>query len=152
MTSLESLQNLVARILVVLAWVHVVLLAVIAAALDRPMFATAAIAALLAAAPALALAMRWPLQLSAFAIAVALVGQTSILVNLFNGHPWQVEMHFYYFAVLAMLSGFCEWRVLVAAAALVAAHHMSLNWLLPEAVFPGGSNFARAGPCSRRRD
>jgi len=22
------------------------------------------------------------------------------------GHPWQVEMHFYYFAVLAMLSGF----------------------------------------------
>jgi methyl-accepting chemotaxis protein len=143
MTSLESLQNLVARILVALAWVHVVLLAAIAAALDRPIFATATIAALLAAAPALALAMRWPPKLSAFAIAVALVGQTSILVNLFGGHPWQVEMHFYYFAVLAMLSGFCEWRVLVAAAALVAAHHMSLNWLLPEAVFPGGSNFAR---------
>ena len=29
-------------------------------------------------------------------------------------------MHFYYFAVLAMLSGFCEWRVLVTAAALIA--------------------------------
>jgi methyl-accepting chemotaxis protein len=143
MTSLESLQKLFARVLVALALVHVVLLAAIAAALDRPIFATAAIAALLAAAPASALAMRWPLKLSAFAIAVALVGQTSILVNLFAGHPWQVEMHFYYFAVLAMLSGFCEWSVLVAAAALVAAHHATLNWVLPEAVFPGGTNFVR---------
>jgi methyl-accepting chemotaxis protein len=143
MNSLESLQNLVARVLVALALAHVVLLAAIAAALGRPVVATTVIAALLAAAPAVALAMRWPLTLAAFAIAVALVGQTSILVELFSGHPWQVEMHFYYFAVLAMLSGFCEWRVLVAAAALVAAHHASLNFLLPAAVFPGGSNFAR---------
>lgn len=143
MTSLESLQKRVAQALVALALLHVLLLAAIAAALDAPIFATVTIAALLAAAPVLALAMRWPLKLTAFAIAVALVGQTSILVNVFNGHPWQVEMHFYYFAVLAMLSGFCEWSVLIAAAALVAAHHTSLNWLLPEAVFPGGSNFVR---------
>jgi len=43
------------------------------------------------------------MQIVAFAVAIALVGQTSILVYLLTGHPWQVEMHFYYFAVLAMM-------------------------------------------------
>jgi len=72
-----------------------------------------------------------------------LVGQTSLLVYAFSGHPWQVEMHFYYFAVLAMLSGFCDWRVLLLAAGLIAIHHAGLNEFLPSAVYPGGSNFAR---------
>jgi methyl-accepting chemotaxis protein len=52
-------------------------------------------------------------------------------------------MHFYYFAVLAMLSGFCDWRVLVAAAALLSIHHLSLNAVLPSAVYPGGSDLLR---------
>jgi methyl-accepting chemotaxis protein len=52
-------------------------------------------------------------------------------------------MHFYYFAILAMLSGFCEWSVIIAAAALIAGHHLSLNFFLPDAVYPGGSNFIR---------
>jgi methyl-accepting chemotaxis protein len=81
----------------------------------------------------------------AFAIAITLVGQTSLLVLAFQGHPWQVEMHFYYFAVLAMLSGFCDWRVLVLAAALVALHHLSLNFVLPAAVYPGGGDLLRVG-------
>ncbi len=87
--------------------------------------------------------MRRPITTIAFAVAVALVGQTSLLVFAFNGHPWQVEMHFYYFAVLAMLSGFCDWRVLVTAAGLIALHHAGLNIVLPDAVYPGGTNYIR---------
>ena len=143
MNNIESLQSLVARALVALALVHVPLLAGIAAMLGQPIVAVTFVGALLAGASVLAVALRWPVKLTAFAIAVALVGQTSLLVNLFNGHPWQVEMHFYYFAVLAMLSGFCEWTVLVVAAGLIATHHLILNWLLPAAVYPGGSNFLR---------
>ena len=80
----------------------------------------------------------------AFGIAVTLVGQTSLLVLAFSGHPWQIEMHFYYFAILAMLSGFCDWRVLVLAAGLVALHHLSLNYLLPAAIYPDGGDLLRA--------
>ena len=47
---------------------------------------------------------------------------------------------FYYFAVLAMLSGFCDWRVLALAAVLVGLHHLSLNFILPDAIYPGGNN------------
>ena len=96
-----------------------------------------------AAVPAVLQWMRRPITTIAFAIAVALVGQTSLLVFAFNGHPWQVEMHFYYFAVLAMLSGFCDWRILVAAAGLIALHHAGLNIVLPDAVYPGGTNYFR---------
>ena len=143
MSSLESFQRQVARVLIALSIAHVPCLGLIAFAMGRPLGATFALSALLAAAPAAFFALGRPIKLVAFALAVALVGQASLLVNLLDGHPWQVEMHFYYFAVLAMLSGFCEWSVLLAAATLIAAHHLSLNWLLPQAVFPGGSNFLR---------
>jgi len=84
-----------------------------------------------------------PITTVAFAIAVVLVAQTSLLVAAFSGHPWQIEMHFYYFAVLAMLSGFCDWRVLMLAAGLISIHHLGLNYILPSAVYPGGSDLAR---------
>lgn len=142
-TSLDAFQRTVARALTALAIAHIPILALIAWALERSVWSTGAIAAILAAAPVAAILLRRPQIVVAFALAVALVGQTSLLVFNFEGHPWQVEMHFYYFAVLAMLSGFCEWRVLVAAAGLIAAHHLSLNMVLPEAVYPGGSNFLR---------
>jgi methyl-accepting chemotaxis protein len=143
MTSLDAFQRTVARALTGLAIVHIPILVMIAWALGRPVWSIGAIAVALAAAPVAAILLRRPLIVIAWALVVALVGQTSLLVFIFDGHPWQVEMHFYYFAVLAMLSGFCEWRVLIVAAGLIAAHHLSLNSVLPAAVYPGGSNFAR---------
>lgn len=143
MTSLEALQRTVARALVALVIAGIPILAVTAWALQRPVGSTTAIAAVLAAAPVAAMLRRRPLIVIAFALAVTLVGQTSLLVFIFDNHPWQVEMHFYYFVVLALLSGFCDWKVMIATAGLIAVYHLSLNTLLPEAIFPGGSNFLR---------
>jgi methyl-accepting chemotaxis protein len=143
MTSLDAFQRTVARALTVLAMIHIPILTLIAWALDRPVWSTAAVAILLAAAPLAAMLGRRSMTVIALALAVALVGQTSLLVFNFDGHPWQIEMHFYYFAVLAMLSGFCDWRVLVVTAGLIAVHHLSLNMVLPAAVYPGGTNFLR---------
>jgi methyl-accepting chemotaxis protein len=143
MTSLESFQHTVAKALTALAWVHVPVLGVIAWALGRDIGGFAFIALMFAAAPAVLQWMRRPVQVVAFAIAIALVGQTSLLVLAFSGHPWQVEMHFYYFAVLAMLSGFCDWRILVMTAALISVHHLGLNTFLPDAVYPGGTDYFR---------
>jgi len=137
-TDLQALQLAVARVLVGLAIAHVPTLAVICALLGRDVTASTLTCVAFAVVPAILLYLGRPLTTTAFAIAVALVGQTSLLVFTFSGHPWQVEMHFYYFAVLAMLSGFCDWRVLLAAAALVSIHHLSLNAVLPSAVYPGG--------------
>ncbi|ACG77375.1 methyl-accepting chemotaxis protein McpI [Phenylobacterium zucineum HLK1] len=74
---------------------------------------------------------------------VAQMAQISLLVGAFSGHPWQIDMHMAYFAGLAVLIVYCDWRVIGAATALVAAHHLLLSFLLPAAVFPGGGDIAR---------
>ncbi|MPZ37707.1 MAG: hypothetical protein GEU95_06535 [Rhizobiales bacterium] len=143
MTSLESFQRTVAQALTSLALVHVPLLAMISWALGRDVRSFTVAALALAAVPAVLQWLGRPIAIVALAITVTLVGQTSLLVFVFNGHPWQVEMHFYYFAVLAMLSGFCDWRILIAAATLIAVHHLGLNVIFPDAVYPGGSDYFR---------
>jgi methyl-accepting chemotaxis protein len=143
MKNLESFQRTVAHALIALSMLHVPILGLIAWLLGQDVAANLLAASALAAVPAGFLWAGRPLTTIALALAVTLVGQTSLLVYDFSGHPWQVEMHFYYFAVLAMLSGFCDWRVLLLAASLISVHHISLDYLLPQAIYPGGSNFVR---------
>jgi len=141
--NLEAFQRTVARVLILLSFVHVPILVGVSFALDSNIAINAIAALALAGLPCLLLWAGRPLLTVAFALAVTLVGQTSILVYAFSGHPWQVEMHFYYFAVLAMLSGFCGWRVMLAAAGLIAFHHVVLTAVIPAAVYPGGADYLR---------
>ena len=141
--SLGALRVNVARMLIGVAMVHVPFLVAIAAWRGLDVTTTALGAILLAAAPALLYRLERSTLVVSFALAVALVGHTSMLVYLMKGHPWQIEMHFYYFAVLAMLAGFCGWRVICLAAGLIAVEHLVFNWLMPEAIYGGGSDLPR---------
>ncbi|HEX8165314.1 MAG TPA: methyl-accepting chemotaxis protein [Beijerinckiaceae bacterium] len=143
MADLDSFRSAIARVLVALTCAHVPILAGVAWLVGRDPWLVVLGAAACAVVPALLILLRRPIATVAMALAVALVGQTSLLVFALSGHPWQVEMHFYYFAVLAMLSGFCDWRVLVVAAGLTAGHHLTLDFLLPSAVYPGASDIVR---------
>lgn len=143
MNSLEKFQNTVTKALVGIAWLHVPVLSITAWIVGHEAFAVLAAGFVLAALPTLMVMLKRPTFAVALALAIAFVGHTSLFVYLLEGHAWQVEAHFYYFALLAMLSGFCDWRVIVAAAALIAVHHLGLNFLLPSAIYPGGSDFAR---------
>jgi len=143
LSNLQKFQWTVARALIILSLVHVPVLAAVSALLGAntgPIFLSALV---LAALPLFFVWMKRPLVVVSLSVTVALVGQTSLLVYAFEGHPWQVEMHFYYFVVLAMLSGFCGWRALLLAAALIAFHHIGLNFALPSAVYPGGADIVR---------
>lgn len=61
-----------------------------------------------------------------------------VLVHIGQG-PMQIEMHFYFFAVLAMLVMFGNPTVIVAASATVALHHLVLWGFLPSSVFNYGA-------------
>ena len=76
-------------------------------------------------------------------LAMTLMAEVSILVAAFSGHPWQIDMHMAYFAALALLAVFCDWKAIVAAAATVAVHHLLLSYVLPAAVFPGAASLGR---------
>ncbi len=75
--------------------------------------------------------------------AVAYVGMVSLLLLQATGLPWQIDLHMYYFAALAILAVYCDWRVILMAAAATAGHHLVLNFAYPLAVFPDGGNFLR---------
>ncbi|MGE3987372.1 methyl-accepting chemotaxis protein [Pseudorhodoplanes sp.] len=141
--SLESLQRVVAIALSVLTLVHVPILAILAWLRGYDVAATTAFSLALAAAPIVLIQFGRPVIVVAAALAIVLIAQTSLLVFLMQGHPWQVETHFYYFAVLAMLSGFCDLRILLLAAGLIAVQHLGFNEVLPAAIYPGGTDYGR---------
>ncbi|HEX2674471.1 MAG TPA: ATP-binding protein, partial [Polyangiaceae bacterium] len=57
-----------------------------------------------------------------------------VLVHLGQG-PLQIEMHFYFFALIAMCAVFANPMVILAAAATVTLHHTVVWMLVPRSVF-----------------
>ncbi len=75
--------------------------------------------------------------------AVALMGGVSVLTFQLAGHTWQIDMHMYFFAALACLVAYCDYRPIIAGTIAVALHHLALNFILPAAIYPGGADFGR---------
>jgi two-component system chemotaxis sensor kinase CheA len=86
------------------------------------------------AGPALANAtLRNPRAVSmTYGVAAMFMG--GLLVHFGQG-PVQIEMHFYFFALIAMLAVYGNPLVILAAAVTVALHHLALWFLLPRSVF-----------------
>lgn len=74
---------------------------------------------------------------------VSLALQPALFVFLFTGHPWQIDMHMYFFVALALTAGFMQWQAIIAAAGFTAVHHLILNFIMPAWVFPEGADFFR---------
>lgn len=69
-------------------------------------------------------------------VALGLVGQAICITAALSGHPWQVDSHMIFFAVLAVCMVMSEPIVILAAAGLIAVHHLSLSLALPTLVYP----------------
>ncbi len=67
---------------------------------------------------------------------MALAGLIFLMVYALRGTAYQIDMHMYFFAALALIAGWCDWRALLAYAGLVAVHHLVLDLVMPTAVFP----------------
>jgi methyl-accepting chemotaxis protein len=140
--SLARLRRVVGQWFIVALWAHIPLLAIVGLANGTAWLAGTS-AGVVAAGVATAL---WSLDrdgpLARYTIAIAQIMMVSLLVWLAHGQM-QIDVHMYYFAAYAMLAAFCDWRVIVAAAAVTALHHLGLNFMMPLAVFPDGANFWR---------
>ncbi len=69
-----------------------------------------------------------------YVFAVASMCMGGLLVHFGQG-PMQIEMHFYFFVLLALLAMFANPTVILIAAATVVVHHLTLFFLLPRSVF-----------------
>lgn len=100
--------------------------------------------ALMIAIPITVLVARDPsAAFTRYSMAIGYVLMISLIVFEFDGHPWQLDWHMYYFAALAALAGFCCATTVLLGAGLIAVHHVLLNFVLPAAIFPDGADFAR---------
>lgn len=69
-------------------------------------------------------------------LSLSLVGQAALLNSALAGHPWQIDSHMVYFALLAMIATLRSIPALLAATAVVALHHLTLGLFLPVLVYP----------------
>ena len=71
------------------------------------------------------------------------MGGVAVFALQMAGHPWQIDLHMYFFATLACLVAYCDWRPIIAGTVAVALHHLILNFIVPAAIFPGGTDLGR---------
>jgi len=140
--SLVRLRLIVGRFFVIGLWAHVPVIAAVGL-LNGTRWAGGTVAGMMAAGIATA---AWLYDrdgpLARYVIAVAQIMMVSLLVWLAQG-PLQIDLHMYYFAAYATLAAFCDWQVILVAAAVTAVHHLGLNFAMPLAVFPDGANLWR---------
>ncbi len=74
---------------------------------------------------------------------ILLMAQVSTLVAGLTGQSFQIDMHMAYFAALAVVVIYCDWKAIVGGAATVAVHHLVLSFLIPSLVFPGSADISR---------
>jgi methyl-accepting chemotaxis protein len=141
-SDLATLRNTTSKFLLVVLWVHVPLALLIGLARGDWLMPT-----VLMTVMALAATLSWRSVGDALStqltVAVALMGGVSVLVYQMDGHPWQPDMHMYFFATMACLVGYCDYRPVLAGTVAVALHHLALNFVLPAAVYPGGADLGR---------
>lgn len=140
---LDAMRAQFARVLVALAWFNVALIGAAAFALEGAPLLLVGAGALLAAAFTASWMRYGEAQLTRDLSAVAIIGQVAFLVMAFTGDRYQIDMHMYFFASLAILATWCDWRPIIIAAAVTAVHHLAFNFLLPFAVFPEGMSIVR---------
>jgi methyl-accepting chemotaxis protein len=140
---LATLRENTSKLLVALLWLHIPIVAVVGIMRGTDWLTPS----ILVAAFALAASVSWRTSGNGLStrliIAVALMSDVSVIVYQMSGHPWQADTHMYFFAALAGLMAYCDYRPILAGAITVVLHHLVLNFLLPAAVYPGGSDFLR---------
>ena len=141
---IQILRERFGGILVWLLWAHVPVLAA-AAAWNHvmPAWQAAAWGAALAGLYHLTWRRFGNSRISRNLAGIALIGEQAFLLVLFAGHPWQMDMHMYFFAGMTLNIAFFDRSPLLLAAVGIAIHHLVLLYVLPAAVFPGEGDLAR---------
>jgi methyl-accepting chemotaxis protein len=140
---LHQLRTTFAKFLMGMLWAMVALVTAISVVRAGPSASTFAIGTLLAGV-ATALWRYDPIgPLTRYISSAAVSGLVALLVLQFAHHPFQIDMHMAFYAGLAIVAVWCCWVSILVAGAVVALHHLILNFIYPYAVFPDGSDLSR---------
>jgi methyl-accepting chemotaxis protein len=140
---LAMLRDATSKTLLAVLWLHVPIAIAIGVLRGADWMMPAGVTVILALAATISLQAAGSALSTRLVVAVALMGDVSIFAYQLAGHPWQIDIHMYFFAALACLVAYCDYRPILLGTIAVALHHLVLNFLLPAAVYPGGSDLGR---------
>ena len=141
MSQIDKLRAEAIRVLTILGVISAVVLSIFAIAWGQPLYA--GIAAVITVVP-VGIALTGLSSLNArLALGATMPLYAALAVAVDGGGLWQMDMHMLFFAYLATLAVLADWRVIVAASAVTAVHHITLNFVAPSLVFADGANFVR---------
>ncbi|MCI4589789.1 methyl-accepting chemotaxis protein [Sphingobium sp. BYY-5] len=141
---LRAMRLAGARMLIILFWLNIPILAFAAALVDAPdAVAAPLVAGVLALLPTV-MVLRGDVSASArMTLALTAIAFPALYLFLLRGHEWQMDLHMTFFAALAMLTALLDRRAMLAGAAATAAHHLVLSYLQPAWVFADVGNLSR---------
>jgi methyl-accepting chemotaxis protein len=140
---LDALRENASKALIALLWLHVPIAAIIGMARGTDWLLPTLFMVAMASAATLSWRASGNGLSTSLVVAVALMSGVSMFTVQMSGHPWQIDMHMYFFAALACLVAYCDVRPILAGTVAVALHHLALNFIIPAAIFPGGADFGR---------
>ncbi len=140
---LDAVREIASRGLIAFLWANLPIVAAVGLARGAGWLVPSLLTLLLAGAATLSWRASGSGASTRLTVAVAAMGVVALLVYEMSGHPWQIDMHMYFFAVLAGLVAYCDYRAILVGAGATALHHLTLNFLLPAAIYPGGADFGR---------
>ncbi len=134
---LAVLRHTASRRLIILLWLHVS--AILAACVVGEVSLLLALAATVLGAAAIAVrALRGETLAARAAIALALLAMAPLFAASLQGLPWRMDTFNHSLLLLVVLAIWCDWRVLAAAAAAIAAHLLLQPLLLSVGPRTGG--------------
>lgn len=125
-------------------WLHVPVFFLLGIAADRPDYLVTTVVTAAVCGAVHAAQFKDPGgPLQRYLASIAGVMMAALLVFMFRGHPWQIDMHMYYFVMLAMPIGFIAIEPLLAAAGVTLLYHIVNNFVAPTWIYPEGADFLR---------
>jgi methyl-accepting chemotaxis protein len=140
---LGKLREATSKVLITVLWLHVPIALTLGLVRGNDWLMPVTLVAVLAIAATASWWTAGNTLSTRLIVAVAMMGDVSVLVYQLAGHPWQIDLHMYFFASLACLVAYCDYRPVIAGTVAVALHHLALNFIFPAAVYPGGADFGR---------
>ena len=128
------------RVLIGFLWFNVAVIAIAVFRQGGQILPTLGAALVLAGLPSWNYLRHRTAPVTRIASSMALAGLVAVLVAVLRqeaGSPTlQLDMHMYFFACLAVVAAWLDWRALLAYAAVVAVHHLAFSLVMPSLVFP----------------
>ncbi len=144
MYGIEAIRSKFSYFMIGLLWINTALMGLLIFLLPASAVTGVFIIGLLSSAGATVL---WALQKTSWltrqVTSLVAIGHVMLLVIAFTGTPYQIDVHMYFFAALAIMAGWLDWRVVVSASVATTLHHLGVNALYASAVFPNGANLGR---------